>query len=154
MAVTGKYSRTLLDFDSEKTVFEVSAPVLTAANFDAQATLRAALGTAIANITLGTLNQAVFGNVDFQTNTPPASEIAQRESRWLIRYVDDVTQTLYHVTLGTADLVDHMSASAKGFADLADADVAAFVTAFEAYVLSPVGNAVTIQDIMHVGSNN
>jgi len=154
MAVTGKYSRTLLDFNSEKSVFSITAPVISAANFAAQETLRAALGTAIANITLGTLNKAEFGNVDFLTNTPPASEIAQRESAWLIRYVDDVTQVMYHVTLGTADQVGHMSASAKGFADLAEADVAAFVTAFEAYALSPDGNAVTVQSIMHVGRNN
>ena len=154
MAVTGKYSRTILDFDGEKTVFEVTVPELTAANFAAQATLRSSLGVAIANITLGTVHKFDYGNTDGVSNTTPSSEVAQRESRWLVRYVDDVTQALYHVTLGTADLVAHMSASAKGFADLAEADIAAFVTAFEAYVLSPVGNAVTIQSIMHVGANN
>ncbi len=154
MAVTGQYSRTLLDFNGEKTVFSVKAPEITAANFAAQATLRASLGTAIAGITLGNLNKAEYGNVDFQTNSTPASEIAQRESAWLIRYVDDTTQENFHVTLGTADLVGHMDANAKGFADLSETDMAAFVAAFEAYALSPNGNAVTIQSISHVGRNN
>jgi hypothetical protein len=153
MAVSGKYSRTLIDYGDEKTIFRANVAVLTAANFDAQATLRAALGTAIAGICIGNLNQVDYGNVDFQTNLAPDDPLAQRENKWLVQYVDDTTQQLYRCELGTADLTA-LDPNDRAHAHIGDADVVdAFVDAFEAYVLSPDGNSVTIKEITFVGRN-
>jgi hypothetical protein len=39
-------------------------------------------------------------------------------------------------------------------ANMSDADITAFVSAFEAYALSPEGNAVNVLKITHVGRRN
>lgn len=146
------YTRSLTDYDAETTVFRVNSTALTAGNFDAQVALNVALGVAIAGITLGTLQKISYGN---EILSPGVNDdpLAQRENKWLIRYHDTATGNPYTVELGTADLTK-LDANNRGYAEIGDAaEVDAFVTAFEAYVLSPAGNAVAIDSIQFVGRN-
>lgn len=146
------YVRTMTDYDAETTVFRVNTTTLSAANFDAQVALQVALGVAIAGITLGTLQKIQYGN---EISSPGVNNdpYAQRENKWLIRYRDNLTGEGFRVELGTADLT-MLDPNNRGYANIGDAGaVDAFVTAFEAYALSPNGNAVTIDSIQFVGRN-
>jgi hypothetical protein len=130
---------------------------LTAANFDAQATLMSALRTAVQGIILG--NIAKEERVAVITE-PDASAVeekhAQRENKWLCRYQVDTTNERRVLSIPTADL-DALGANSEDL-DLADGDVGeAFKTAFEAYVriYDDVGGAhtVTLLSATFVGRN-
>ena len=87
------------------------------------------------------------------SNEPrPTDQFAQRETKWRVDYTDTVSGKPYWFTIGTADL-SLLSATDRGKADPLNADVQAFVTAAEAYVLSPEGNAINVEQIVHVGRN-
>ena len=147
------YVRSMTDYDGENTTFRVNATTLTAANFDAQVALNVALGVAIVGITHGALQKISYGNEILSPATCEEPQ-AQRELKWLIRYRDDITGNPYTVELGTADTAA-LDPNNRGYAEIGDGGVVdAFVTAFEAYVLSPAGNAVSIDSIQLVGRNN
>jgi hypothetical protein len=150
----GKYTRTLIDYDGEKTVFRVHVDDLNASNFDAQLALQVALGSAINGIVVGNLNKIEYGNETISGYDPPDDQWAQRETKWLITYKDAVTNKQYRCELGTADL-EQLNPDNRDSAFIGDSGVVdAFVTAFEAYVLSPdTDNAVEIVSIVPVGRN-
>lgn len=145
------YSLTLLDYGAEKTTTRLRVEEITAINFATQLTAIAALGTAIDNLTLGTLHKsAVIQNDAVISNTLPTDVNAQRERKWLLRYRDNVTEQIYSSEIGTADLTDNLVPNSD-MALLTSTDWAAFKTAFEAVVLSPDGNPVTLYQAFHVG---
>lgn len=141
------------DYDAEPST--VSFPygvTLTAVNFDAQVALQTALADAIAGITRGTKVRTVYGNV-VPTLAVSSDPLAQRENKWLVRYHDVTTGQNYTYELPCADLT-FLDPAARGQAEIGDAaEVDAFVTAFEAYVLSPDQNAVAVDQIVFVGRN-
>ena len=103
------YSLTLLDYSAEKTNTRFRVEEITAGNFATQLTALAALGTAIDNLTLGTLHKsATIQNEAVISNTLPTDVNAQRERKWLIRYQDTVTEKIYTAEIGTADLTDNL----------------------------------------------
>jgi len=155
MSVTsGKLSFTQRDYGGEDTTSNFVVPAITAANFAAQETLRNAFTAAIAAMTTGNEIRRTFGNVvvdETPTNAPLQTD--QREAKWRVDYTDDVTGKADHFTLGCADLL-LLDANDRAHAHIGDAgDVDGFITACEAYVLSPAGNAITIREITHVGRN-
>ena len=141
------------DYDAEPST--VSFPygvAMTAANFDAQVVLQVALADAIAGITRGTKVRTVYGNV-IPTMAVSTDPLAQRENKWLVRYHDVTTGAGHTYELPCADLT-FLDPNARGQAEMGDAaEVDAFVTAFEDYVLSPDGNAVLVDQIVFVGRN-
>jgi len=147
------YTRTMKDYDGEPTTFRVRTLALTAANFDAQVALNVALGTAIVGITRGHVQKIVYSN-EIISPTVPDDPLSQRENKWLIRYHDAVTsEDLGPLELGTADLTV-LDPNNRGYAEMGDAGpVDAFVSAFEAYVVSPDDNAVVVDSIQFVGRN-
>lgn len=90
-----------------------------------------------------------FGTI---TLAPPSDQFAQREHKWLLRYRDDVTNQVYTKEIPGADL-SLLDSQAKGFMDTSSAEWTALVAAFEQYVRSPDGNAVTLMSAQHVGRN-
>jgi hypothetical protein len=91
----------------------------------------------------------------------PTDEFAQRELKWLIGYTD-VSTTIsgesnpyygknFTVEAACPDLENANLQQNTDFADLTDTQVAAFVTAFEAYARSPTGGAVEVTYIRNVG---
>lgn len=145
------YVRTMADYDAETTVFRVNSTTLSAANFDAQVALNVALGVAIVGVTVGALQKIAYGN---EILSPAVCDepLAQRENKWLIRYVDDVTGDAYHVELGTADLT-LLDPDNRGYMKIDTDEGLAFKSAFDGYALSPDGNAVTMLSAQFVGRN-
>lgn len=152
MPTNGKYSFTQHDYDSEVTTASFNTTVLTAANFDAQAALRSSLYSAIDGITNGLKTKTEFGNVvEVATGEGPAG--SHRELRWLVQYHDPTTLRSYTSTIGCADDTE-LDPDDRKHAHIGDAgNVDAFVSAFEAYVLTPDGGVPVIDEITLVGAN-
>ena len=148
----GRYSRTLLDYDNESTTIGVYAADLNAGNIATQITLQADFGAAINDMALGTLQRIQYGNTVESLQPPPSDPFAQRELKWRVDYRDTVNGKPGFFTIGTANAA-LLSATDRGKADPLNADVIAFTTAAEAYVLSQDGNAIEIEQIVIVGRN-
>lgn len=105
-------------------------------------------------LTLGNRQDAVFVSEiakDSGTAGPASSPLAQREVKWLVRATDSVNGKNVQVEIPCADL--SLLSGGSDFLDLGGTEAAAFVTAFEANVLSLDGNAVTVNSIQFVGRN-
>jgi hypothetical protein len=154
-AMPSEYTLTYLDYDGEKSPAKFTGPAPVQSGFDSWELLLVALKNAIANITLGTLNKEVrSSSVTTVSNDPPTSEIAQREHKWLVTYRANTSQKIFRLEIPCADLTGHLLPASKE-ADLEETDMAAFVSAFEAFVRSPDNGteAVTVLKIINVGRN-
>lgn len=161
----GKLSFTMLDHNGEKSNFGVNIGVVTAATLPAQLAAVGTLRTAIEGITLGNVTREAMSVFETPlTAEKPANDLAQVETAWLIVY-EDVSQYLdapanlvpnagYHKLftsqLATADISGRLKPNSDE-ADLADTEMAAFVAAFEANVISPYGGEVEVREVRHVG---
>ena len=88
--------------------------------------------------------------------TPPSDQEAQRETKFRFVYQDDVTFAKYDIEVPVADLSLtglFFSGGDGDEIDLAQTEVAAWVTAFETLCRSVDGNAVTVLDGYAVGRN-
>lgn len=147
------FSMTLTDYDDENTSFSVRAATLTAANFDAQATLRLNFESAVNALTLGTISRSGYKGDKLDSADPPDNVWAQRELKWRVHYHDTVTGKPHEVTIGTADTL-YLNPNNKKVAFIGDgAEVDDFVANWEAYVLSPAGNPTEVDQIVLVGRN-
>lgn len=148
----GKFNLTFTDNGSETAKMGVNIADLTAGNFAAQDAAMDALSTAVAAVTRGTINKDQRVAVETTIpGAPPASNEAQRETKWLVRATDDVTGFAVTFTIPTADLT--FLVSGTGAMDLVGAEGAALVSAIEGVVTSRLGNAITVVEIVHVGRN-
>lgn len=143
----------------------INTIVLTEANLVAQQGLLAALAAAADGISTGIIAERVNQHVTPGTSIPPAGDTVQVETGWLILYVDtqqfldpgpDTVPNpgfgqVFQLYWPTAEYAGHLLSNSD-FADLADVDVAAFVTAFEAVVVSPYSGAVEIQSMQVIGA--
>lgn len=148
----GKLAVSFVDYSKENTTVNCWLPVYTAVNFVAQEALVATLVTAINGVTL--LNQWRDQRAINIIATPkvfPADVNAQREKKWLVRSVDDVTGKPVNFEIGGADLA-LLSAASDVMIITAGAGLA-LVNAIEAVVTSDVGNAISVLDIVFVGRN-
>ena len=154
MALEGRFSSSRKDYDGEVSGYTMRTTPITAANFDAQHTLRVALTGAISGICGGTVQSTVESNVDVISNQPSDDPLDQRESKWLVTYHETADPiTTFRIELPCADL-NQLDPNDRKHAAIGDAGVVdAFVTAFEAYILGPGGGAVTVDEITHVGRN-
>jgi len=140
----------------ETASFQVAISNLTPANVAAQITLINTLSSAVAALVIGNAdgNEVVYDRNDLAAS-PAASPLAQRENKWLVTYQGDTSMKLFRLEIPTADLSGTHLLPNQDEADLADADIAAFVTAFEAIARSPDSQTetVTVMSIRHVGRN-
>ena len=81
----------------------------------------------------------------------PANKLAQRENKFLFSYRDNVTGTLYSVEMPCADLTE-TSADASTI-DLLSGVGLTLAAEWALKVLSPVGNATTLELVKFVGRN-
>lgn len=140
---------TMVDRSAEKASFTINTADLTAV--DPIPAAVTTFFTQLANVCDGlVVGFNAFGSR--KANNSRNSIAGQREDRWLITYQDDVTLALYQTELpcrkntvvppeGTDDVV----ITAAPWAD--------FVTAYEALMRSPDGNAVTVIKITLMGRN-
>lgn len=148
----GKLTLTYYDESQESSNARFTGVEIDEVNLVAQTAAMTALIAAVNGITMGTLIKSVrqFDEDNF-AKTKPGDNEAQREKKWLVTYEDNVTFKHYTSELPCADLSLLSGDGEK--ADMTDAAVIAFVTAFEGYVLSPADNAVSVIEIRYVGRN-
>lgn len=149
------YAQTRNDFSNEKSNWSVAIVDLTAANVVAQQALIATLVAAVDAIVLTSAikTELVFDRQGFGGGTPPTDPLAQRENKWLVRYVGDATFKVFTTEIPGADLTMLSTDPQTDFADLTGTEMAAFVAAFEAVVRSPEDptETVTVRNIQFVG---
>jgi len=139
----------------ENASFTVTVNDITAGNIAATLTAWANFKSAVDGIILGVNRKDEIIAVRSGTiNTRAASNLAQRENKWLCRYHDVTNNANYTVSIPTADL--SLLPDGSEFLDLADAGVgAAFKTAWEAMVKSPYdpSHATVLDSVQFVGRN-
>jgi len=147
---------TMNDYSNEKSRFEVFAGDITAVSLPGFLTQFGALRTAVENITLGVVQQEAWvGDRTLLSNTPATDPLAQRENKWRVVYTGDTSGKLYSFEIATAELAGGHLLPNSDFADLAEADMAAFVTALEAIGRTPDDDTetITVSSIQFVGRN-
>lgn len=155
-----------LDYDREKGSTNIQTGAVTAVSLPGLLTQIGALRTAIGNIVVGTVSsESLYVFRTTLSNAAPADPQAQRERLWIVHYedttafFDDPVNAIpnegfgknFTVAIPTADYSGTHLATNSEDANLADADMAAFVTAFEALARSPYGGAVNVTRIQSGG---
>jgi hypothetical protein len=154
--MTSRFSLTLKDFDSEKSSCSFRVEQIDDTNFATIDGLIDTLKTAIQGISVGVevTDQRTYA-YDTSNLVPPLDQGAQRELKWLVRYTDDTTGEFYRVEVPVADtsLLDNSSPDPNTRKSLPlDAGAGqTFKDAFEAVVVSPDGNATSVQQVILVG---
>jgi hypothetical protein len=156
MAV-GNLSIKYNDYDPEPSFVGVRTAAVTAANFDAMILLVSALYDAIAGangICIGKRITSNFGNTYeiLGPKVPADSPLAQRENKWKVNWQSAGGAKSGYITLPCADLT-YLDENNRGYADMDNADVAAFVSALEALMVDEDDAAITVVDIQFVGRN-
>lgn len=157
MATFGKLYIRYNDYDPEGSLVHVRVPTVTAANFDAHVLAVSALYDAIAGtngICLGVRITSTLGN-EYEivsAKTAASSPLAQRENKWKVNWTSAGGARSGFFTVPCADLT-YLDPNNRGYADLDDTDVAAFVSAVEGIVVDDQGSAVTVESIQFVGRN-
>lgn len=165
----GRLGYSLLDYSREKASLSLATGEVTAASLPGLLTEVGTLRTAIDGITLGTVSDERLTVFDTNlSNTPPASPLAQIEVSWLVQYEDATAffddpvnaipnegfGRLFTLTIPTADIgAAGRLLPNSDEADLTEAGMAAFVTAFETTARSPYGGEVNVVSIRFVGRN-
>lgn len=138
----------------ENSSFGVAITNLTAANVDAQITLRDALTTAIEAIVLGVLakQEIVFDRTPMSA-TPANDQYAQRENKLLLRYKGVTSNKNFRSEIPTFDL--GLLPLHSEFLDLTADEGLALKTAWDAFVKSPDDDteAVSLISAQFVGRN-
>lgn len=116
----------------------------------ADSTAHNAFATAVATIANGELVTRRDTSATKISNARSGS--GNREDKWLVIFNDAVTLAEYSTEIPCRDTTLAMIADSDRAA-LDTEPWAAFVTAFQAYVLSPDGNAVEVIEIRLVGRN-
>lgn len=145
-----------LDFSGEKSSvsFNVATPSGATYDWDALEAIVDGIGDAIDAVCLCTRgNDTIRVVAQVGSQALPTDEEAQRELGLRIFYLDTTTQKKYHITIPGPALALMVSA---GFdqVDWSGTEMAALETALEANMLSPDGNAISIQSGYIVGRRN
>jgi len=145
------YTRTYKDYSKETSNVRFRVEEINAATITAQLLALAALSSALDGIVLGQPQKYVIVQDDNLISNLPASDVnAQRERKWIVSYRDTVTEDIHTAEIPTADLTGNLLPNSDE-ADLTSAAWVAFIAAFEAVVVSPDGNPVTVESARHVG---
>lgn len=156
MAVT-KVSYSYVDESEEKCTLHLRLPEIAsdgsnwAAVADPTTGMIAVLGTSLGTLTrLNEYRSQLNITVNDDVPSAPSDEFAQRERAARFSYADDVTGQIY-----TFDIPGPESIFIAGTdkVDMADVAVAAFKIVFEADVVSPLGNSVSLLGGIRVGKN-
>lgn len=138
-----------VDYDGDNRQFTLPITDADAATHDARYTQVQALSTAIDGISKLARTKTDFVIERDETGAAkPSDQAAQVNIEWLVKYVDDTTGAVESVRIGGADLtLAGVLQPGSNVANLAQTEMAAFVTAFEAVVRSSAGNAVSVQSV-------
>ena len=154
----GRISYTFADYDGEKSVASFNTADLLDTNIVAEYASAIDLQTALEAIVRGLLlKRTHVAKVSPQGVGKATDPEAQREEKALVRYYDDTTFERGVVEIPCIDMglqnPDFPGVFYRPGATNNDADVATFVTEFEALVTGPGGNSAVVEEIIHVGRN-
>lgn len=165
----GGGSFTLMDYSREKASVGFNTAAITAASIAGALTQFGALRTAIEGITNGVVAaEALYINRSKLSNVPPVDPLAQRENKWLVTY-EDVTEFfdspvnaipnagykgVFNIEIPTADLENVPMLPNTDDANMGEAAMSAFITAFQNLARSPYGGAVVVTRVQFVGRNS
>jgi len=154
--MTGELRFTVQDYTGERAGHAVDIADITAANFAAvmdAGGLVADYYDALDDIVIGNITKEVISARNINISSGNAGSVwAQIEIRWYVPYTDDVTGKVYGRTIPTPDLT--LLAVGTDNMDMTLAAAIAYKAAFEAAVVSPDGNAVTMGVPYVVGRNS
>jgi len=164
--MVGHGSITLIDYDAEVAASSFYTGDVTAVSLPGLLTEFGALRTAIEGITLGVVRQEALKVFDTRlSNSKPSDKEAQRETKWLVVYEDNLPffddpvnaipnagyLKIFTMEIGTADL--SLLNTDSNTMNITSGAGATFKTAFEAIARSPYGGTVTVRQVQHVGRN-
>lgn len=150
-------SITYNDSMNKKGSFEIVAPTLTAANFDAKRALFATLVTKTNALTNGVNVSNEYGNITVFLDNLPSDTLAARQNKFLILARDNTTGQKITSTIPTADLtaVTFLSGAGDNVNLTTPAAVTEWITAFQAIAINQeTGNPLTVYGIKFVGRNS
>jgi len=152
MANLGLFSMSVKDYSKETSNFRLNIPLVDDSNIVAVNGQLATLRLATEAIELGNTVKDLRSWVNIALDpTPPTDKAAQRESKWLVSYIDTVTFDVYRCEIPCADssllIGQSDTINAVNFTGVVDT----FRDAFEAVIVSKNGNAVTVQSLQFVG---
>lgn len=151
-----EYRLQYVDWTGEKSPARFVGPAPVQAGFDTWVGQMTALKDAIADIIVGSLSKEERVSYVENVNVINAATAdAQRERKWLVTYQGDTSHKLFRLEIPTALVDPTFMIANSDKADLASTEMAAFVSAFEAFVRSPDNGTetVTVISIRHVGRN-
>lgn len=158
---------TMLDHNGEKSTTSFYTGNITAVSLPDTLTEFGQLRAAVEGITLGTVAQESLKVFDTKlSNTRPTDQNAQRERKWLVVYEDNLPffdapvnaipnegyRKVFTFEIATADIANRLVTNTDE-ADLTNAGIAAFKTAFEQIARSPYGGTTTVLKLVAVGRN-
>ncbi len=151
---------TIGDYSEEKSTMKVYNGAITAVSIAGFLTDLGALETATTGLVLGTVQQSSWvGDVNTISSAWPTDPDAQRERKGLVRYHGDTSNDVFTLTIPAIRTKDSGGNSlllpGTDKFNLAETEVAAWVTAFEQIARNPNDDAetVTVDSITLVGRN-
>jgi len=151
------YTRTYRDYSGELSGAQVPIPPITAIDIAATLVLIGLFETALDGFTLGQAAKSeIMMDRTIISAANAASAVAQRESKWLVRYHGIVQNKKYTMEIPTADLtLTDVLIPGTDLVDLTQTQAAAYVTAFENLAVAPGTDteAVVVDEIVFVGRN-
>lgn len=146
---------TQADYSGEDSHTKIYNGAVTAVSIGGFITEFGQMRDAIDAISKGTMTKEMWvGDATELSNVLPTDVYAQREIKWLVRYQDNVTKNVYTLTIPCADPTGRLLPQSD-MANLAQTEMAAFVTRFQSFARSPESdqNNVTVLSIELVGRN-
>lgn len=134
-----------LDHSGERSSMSVYLPDVTGGNLDGTKAALLDLRAAIADICLcaiGTTPELV-SEVHTDVATLPASPYAQTERRAVFQCIDSVSGRRFEIGIPCPDMTD-MALPGTDAINVADTEVAAYITVLLAKAVSPEGNAFQV----------
>lgn len=148
-------SFSILDYSEEISSFRFNFGAITAISLPGFLTDFGALRTALGNIITGTIQKEAWtGDSTVLSNVPPADPNAQVELKFLLSYEGDTSKKKFRSEIPTPDTSKILPGTDE--VDMADADIAAYVTALETIGRSPDSDTetITVLGMRLVGRNN
>lgn len=149
----GRMQFSFRDYSEERSTLDFAIVDLSAGNIAANLTAFDAVQTALEGVTDGVVaTRRLIALDEVVSGLIPTVASVQRERKWLVRYIDTVTQRPGSFEIPTAS-PDGLLTAGTDLMNLTLTAPTALVTALEANVRSINGNTINVQQIRLVGRN-
>jgi hypothetical protein len=144
-----KYTRGWLDYGKEYSSMSVFMADVVEADYAETLTAISVFSASLDAITLGNPARESFKVIDDEISKLPAGgAFAQRETKWMVRYVDATTGKAHTCEIPTADLA--LLVPNTEMMNISSGAGATFKAQFELLVKTEEGNDVTVTEVEYV----